>query len=226
MERRRLESATRRSSPDAELQFFPLAEHIMAMPALQQYRREHRWTTEEVDRLIEERPGYTPRYELVDGELLVTAAPNRSHQRLVGDLYVLLRAYVERNRLGEAVFSPATVRLAPNTRFEPDVFVIPAVDGRRPPMIDPVTNLLLAAEVLSPSSARHDRMTKRRFFQKVGLPDYWIVDGEAELFEIWHPADERPALIDDAFEWWPAGAAEPLRVDVARFFGAAADEPR
>ena len=84
----------------------------------------------------------------------------------------------------------------------------------------------MAAEVRSPSSARHDRMTKRRFFQKVGLADYWIVDGEAELFEIWRPGDERPALIDGAFDWHPAGASEPLRVDVARFFAAAADEPR
>jgi hypothetical protein len=52
-----------------ELRFDSRADQIMAMPAV----RPHRWTRGEVDRLVEERAGLTPRYELVDGELLVTA---------------------------------------------------------------------------------------------------------------------------------------------------------
>lgn len=67
---------------DAELPFEPVAEHLVSMPAL----REHYWTIEEVEHLIDERPGYTPRYELVDGELFVTPAPNRRHQRILGEL--------------------------------------------------------------------------------------------------------------------------------------------
>ncbi|HEY4130072.1 MAG TPA: Uma2 family endonuclease, partial [Gemmatimonadaceae bacterium] len=127
----------------------------MSMPAL----RAHHWTVEEVDRLVEERPGYTPRYELVDGELLVTPSPAKRHQRLIGDLYMLLRPYVDQQRVGEVIFSPSTVRLTADSRVEPDIFVIPAVFGRRQAATVPITNLSLAVEVLSPSSARYDRIT-------------------------------------------------------------------
>ena len=192
----------------------------MGMPAVEQ----HRWTIEEVERLMEEREGYTPRYELVDGELLVTPAPSNRHQRIILKLILLLHPYVERHRLGEAFVSPGNVRLTPTTRFEPDVYVVPLIDGRRLRGADTATRLSLAAEVLSPSSARHDRITKRVFFQKHGLPEYWVIDGETEAFEIWHPADERALLADDEVRWQPDGAPEPLVIDVKQFFADVADE--
>ena len=61
-----------------------IAEQIVAMSAV----RQHRWTRAEVDRLIDERPGLTPRYELdvgaffasvADGAPLGDAAPDRNH---------------------------------------------------------------------------------------------------------------------------------------------------
>ena len=205
---------------DAELRPRFCTEHLMSMPAL----RQRVWTTEEVSRLVDERPGYTPRYELVDGALLVTAAPSGRHQRIVAELFVLLREYVRRHRIGEARFSPGEVRLTPQTRFEPDIYVIPAVEGRMPRAADCVTSLLLAVEVLSPSSARHDRITKRRFFQSRGIPEYWVVDGEAEAFEVWHPGDERALLVDDRLVWTPAGVVVPFELDVPAFFESIEDE--
>jgi Uma2 family endonuclease len=204
----------------AELRFSFFAEQFMVMPAI----AKHVWTIDEVEQLVEQRTGYTPRYELVDGELLVTPAPSRRHQRILAELFVLIRAYVKRNRLGEAVFSPSTVRLTPTSRFEPDLFVIPAEGGRMPRLSVPVTRLLLAAEVLSPSSARHDRFIKRRFFQKHRMPEYWVVDGEAQAFEVWHPGDDRAALIDDRLVWRPTAAPESFELDVRAFFASIADE--
>ncbi len=40
------------------------------------------------------------RYEVIDGEVLVTPSPSPDHQNIMGRLYVLLLAYVERHRLG------------------------------------------------------------------------------------------------------------------------------
>jgi Uma2 family endonuclease len=192
----------------------------MSMPAI----RKQRWTIEEVERLIDEREGYTPRYELVDGELLVTAAPSGRHQRIVWHLGLLLDPYVKVHRLGELRLGPGEVRLTPSEYFEPDVYVVPSVNGKRPRADALVDHLTLAAEVLSPSSVRHDRITKRRFFQRHGVPEYWVVDGDAEAFEVWRPNDERAALIDDTLVWHPDGASEPLMVDVKRFFAEVADD--
>jgi Uma2 family endonuclease len=59
------------------------AEQIMVMPATQK----RWWTEKEVRQLIEDSPGPTPRYELVDGELLLTPGPNLDHQRIGGAFF-------------------------------------------------------------------------------------------------------------------------------------------
>lgn len=192
----------------------------MPMPATHQ----HRWTLDEVERLIEERAGLTPRYELVEGALLVTPAPSGRHQRLVLALAFRLGPYVEKYRLGEIRLGPGAVRLEDDSYFEPDLFVIPAVDGRLPRANDPVTRVSLIVEVLSPESVRHDRITKRRAFQRHDVPDYWVVDGDAEAFEVWHPADDRAMLADDKVIWHPDGAPVPFELDLREFFAAVADE--
>jgi Uma2 family endonuclease len=184
------------------------------MPAL----RQSHWSVEEFDRLVDEREGYSPRYELVDGELLVTPGPNRHHQRIARQLMLLLHPYVTQHRLGEVDFGPGEVRLTADSRFAPDVFVDPA-----PRLKDWTTRLLLAVEVLSPSSARHDRITKRRFFQKHGVPEYWVVDGEAEAFEVWKPGNDRAALIDDHLTWQPDASVPAFELDVRAFFTSVAD---
>jgi len=203
----------------AELRRPPFAEQIMVMPAAQG----HRWTREDVGRLVEEREGYSPRYELVDGELLVTPGPNRRHQRLVVELTVQLNAYVRSQGLGEVSLGPGEVALDGESRFEPDIFVAPAIDGRRAPGSDPVSEPLLICEVLSPGSARHDRITKRRAFQRHGVPEYWVIDSSAEAFEVWRPGEERATLVDDVLTWRPAGSQEPFRLDVRAFFADLAD---
>jgi Uma2 family endonuclease len=194
------------------------AEHIMHMPV--QDRR--RWTLDEVEQLAEEREGYTPRYELVDGELLVTPAPSDRHQRIIAQLGFLLLPYVVNNSLGEIRFGPGKMHLNAGERFEPDLFILPAIDGRLPPLGANLTPILVV-EVLSPGSSRHDRITTRRAFQRERVQSYWIVDGDAETFEVWHPADERPEIVDTRLVWQPNPAVNELVLDVRAFFNGIAD---
>jgi Uma2 family endonuclease len=204
---------------NAELRQRSRAEQIMPMSAL----RPHTWTVDEVERLAQQRAGVVPRYELVDGELLVTPAPDARHQRIVFHLGLALQEYLSRERVGELRLGPAEVRLSADTRFEPDLFVVAAIDGRFPAAGAEVSQPLLACEVLSPSSSRHDRITKRRAFQRYGIAEYWVIDGDAEAFEIWHPGEGRPALADARVVWKPIGAAHALEFDVRRFFARIAD---
>lgn len=204
----------------AELRLEFRAEQIMSMPVV----RPRRWTVEEVEQLVDERPGLTPRYELVDGELLVTPAPTHRHQRLILQLALLLQPYLTRQGIGEVFLGPAELKLATGERYEPDLFVIAADGGRRPAMRDTLVRPLLICESLSPGSSRHDRITKRRSFQRNAVPEYWIIDGDAQAFEVWRPDDERPALVDERLVWIPAGAGDAFELDVTSFFSSVEDD--
>jgi Uma2 family endonuclease len=178
------------------------------------------WTAERVRALPED----GKRYEVVDGELLVTPAPRWAHQHAVAELFRRLDPYVRDNAVGEVTFSPADVELDPQTLVQPDLFVVPLIDGRRMREWSEIQGrLLLAVEVLSPSTARADRHLKRRRYQRAGIPEYWIVDLDARMVERWRPDDERPEMLADALEWRPAEVVPPLVIDLPGLFGGVLD---
>ena len=96
----------------------------MAMPALSQ-SEQRRWTAREVRALIAASPLATLRYELVDGELLVTPSPTYWHQEAVALLFLALCAYLEREPIGHVMLSPSDVELEPEFISQPDMFVMP-----------------------------------------------------------------------------------------------------
>src|SRR5258708_27708350 len=55
----------------------------------------------------------------------------------------------------------------------------------------------LTIEILSPSTARLDRVRKREFYRRIGVPEYWIVDLHARAIERWLPTDPRPEIVAD-----------------------------
>jgi Uma2 family endonuclease len=193
----------------------------MGMPEPDHRRR---WTREEVVALIDEERAW-PRYELIAGELLVTSAPRWSHQRAVFRLARILQDYVEPRRLGWVLMSPADIQLEPGSVVQPDVFVVPRGDGSAPREWSEVTRLLLAAEVLSPSNARADRVVKRRYYRRNAVPEYWIVDTDARVVERWTPEAAGPLVLDEQLVWQPAGADAPLVIDLPAYFRGVFDEP-
>jgi Uma2 family endonuclease len=86
-----------------------------------------------------------------------------------------------------------------------------------------VQTLLLAIEVLSPSSARADRIVKRRLYQRQGVETYWIVDPDAALVEVWHPSDERPEIVTEVLRWHGESRADAFEMNLSSLFG---DLPR
>jgi len=157
------------------------------------------------------------RYEVVHGELLVTPAPRGWHQELVGRLYRALADYLEREPVGHPFFSPADISWSPDTLVQPDVFVVPLEEARTLDWTK-YRRLLLVAEVLSPSSARADRFTKRRRYQEAEVGRYWIVDGEARVVETWRPDAEFPQVERERLTWHPTGAAVPFVLELAELF--------
>jgi len=150
------------------------------------------------------------RYELVDGELLVTPAPSTAHQRAVTQLIILLGHAVPAEM--EVLVGPVDWYVRPTTYFEPDLVVV-----RRDARADDQKLLeppVLAVEVLSPSTRYRDVGLKRRAYEDAGLSWYWVVD----------PLDPRLAvdrLVDGRFVEQAVvrgderyATTEPFRVEV------------
>ncbi|MBI4409342.1 MAG: Uma2 family endonuclease, partial [Gemmatimonadetes bacterium] len=131
-----------------------------------------RWSYSEFARL----PNDGNRYEVIAGELCVTPAPTTPHQRIIGNLYYLLRGFVDEHDLGSVWLSPVDVLLAEGDYLEPDlVFVRREREGIISERgIEATPDLVI--EVLSESTAERDRGLKRERYAYFGVPQYWIVD--------------------------------------------------
>lgn len=186
----------------------------MGMPVLEQQR----WTAKAVRELMAAAPLASPRYEVVDGELLVTPSPAHKHQMAVKLLLVALSNYLDVEPVATALDSPSDIELEPDQVVQPDVYVLPLDEAARRAVDDfPSRALMVAAEVLSPSSARYDRVRKRPLYLR-HVSEYWIIDVDARLVERWRPGDERPEILTETLAWHPAGASAPFRLDLAVFF--------
>ena len=197
---------------------FHRAEQIMGMPA----SSKRHWTTSEVRALLDESRPW-PRYELISGELVVTPAPGFRHQIVVLELARILADYCDREHVGVVVTSPSDLELLAGTITQPDLFVVPfdvLPDDETVPTWSVVTSLHLAVEVTSPSCARIDRVEKRELYLEARVAEYWVVDVDARMIERWVKDRETPTVARDELTWHPAGATNPIRVDLRAFFAA------
>ena len=167
--------------------------------------------------LVRALPDDGQRYEVVRGELLVTPAPRAWHQEIVERIGRALADYTRHAGVGHVFRAPADISWSDDTLVQPDVFVVPLADARTMNW-ERMKTLLLAVEVLSPSTARSDRFTKRRLYQELGVPTYWIVDPERRCVEVWMPDATFPAVEWEVAIWQPAGATEALRLVLEELF--------
>ncbi len=124
------------------------------------------------------------RYEIVDGELIVTAAPIPLHQKIVLNLGSRLLEHVRKHRLGEIYVAPLDIVFTRSTVLEPDLIFI----SRNRLHIVGEKNLTgppdLVVEVLSESTARLDRDVKPKQYALYGVPEFWLIDPNGKTVEI------------------------------------------
>jgi len=202
---------------------FPLsAEQTMGMPAVQHDSMpRRRWTAAQVRDLIDEsRP--SPRYELIDGELLVTPSPGYAHQFAVMAFWNALDEYVKTEEIGIVMVSPADLELIEENVTQPDVFVHPAIDPADPDKgmtWTDINSLVLAIEIISPSSVRFDRIVKRDYYMdRARISEYWVVDLVAQIVERWTPSSTTPIIDRKSLTWQPPGAKSALDIDLEALF--------
>jgi Uma2 family endonuclease len=157
------------------------------------------------------------RYEVVRGELLVSPAPRVLHQLLHSRLFLDLGIYCRDHGLGRVMSSPADISWSPDSLVQPDLFVVPPAFTATRRWSD-IRSLSLVVEILSPSTAKHDRFQKRKYYQENGVPMLWIVDGEKRCVEVWTPDALFPQVETSRLTWHPDERVAPFELDLSTLF--------
>ncbi|MEQ1757520.1 MAG: Uma2 family endonuclease [Vicinamibacterales bacterium] len=125
------------------------------------------------------------RHELIDGVHYVSPCPNTKHQQVSGNLYWLLRSYLELHPRGRLFYAPFDVVFSRFDVVEPDLLYMSherAAEVLTEKHIEGSPDLVI--EIGSPSTHRRDETIKRRLYEGSGVSEYWIVDPVLDLLRV------------------------------------------
>jgi len=126
------------------------------------------------------------RHELIDGEHYVTASPNMKHQRVSGNLYFLIRGWLEQHPAGQIFYAPFDVVFTRFDVVEPDLLYMSnarAQEVLTPANVQGVPDLVI--EIGSPSTRKRDETIKRRLYEREGVSEYWVVDPDLDVIRVY-----------------------------------------
>src|SRR4030067_2751798 len=125
------------------------------------------------------------RYELINGDLLMTPSPIPNHQRVSGKLEFILRKFITENNLGEVFYAPCDVCLDNENVVQPDILFISkdrlGIIGEKNVQGAPT----LAIEILSESTAYRDLVQKKKLYSRFGVKEFWIVIPGEESIDVY-----------------------------------------
>lgn len=131
-------------------------------------------------------------HELIDGEHIVTAAPNLRHQIICGNLFAAIRSHLQVQPTGLVVFAPMDVILSSYDVLEPDLLYI---SHPRRAALEPSSWIKgapeLVVEIGSPSTRKRDETVKRRLYEQFGVEEYWVVDPDLDSIKVYRQEDGR-----------------------------------
>jgi Uma2 family endonuclease len=124
------------------------------------------------------------RYEIIEGEKIMTPAPVPRHQKVLGSLVRLLLKFLSGKDLGEWYIAPIDVVLSRHSVVQPDLLFITrdrlSIVGEK--AITGAPDLVM--EVVSEATRRTDHVRKRKLYAAHGVREHWIVDPEVERVEV------------------------------------------
>jgi len=115
------------------------------------------------------------KWELIDGEPILQAAPSWPHQRILLNLAYLLGALERHKQQPWEAIPGIGVRVSDSSLPEPDVFVLPAGTVRRDPSSRETRDVLVVFEILSPSTADRDLRWKRTAYTSLPTLTHYVV---------------------------------------------------
>ena len=152
-------------------------------------------------------------YELIDGIVMMSPSPSFKHQLISGNLYHELKTILKG---GKCLPIQDFDLILDKHPFKPDLMVIctnfdTLLDAKyytEPPTI--------AIEIISPSSASRDHITKRYLYEQLGILEYWIVSPEESCITIMD-------FVNNQHEMYNTGCAKSfvlpdIHLDLANIF--------
>ncbi len=135
-------------------------------------------------------------YQLINGELIMSPAPNIYHQKIAANLFIFFNNYIEENKKGTILFSPVDVYFDENETYQPDiVFISKERNGIiKEKRIEGAPDIII--EVLSENNAYYDLKHKKNIYEKYGVKEYWIVDPMDKSIEVYNNEDAKFCLSD------------------------------
>ena len=124
------------------------------------------------------------RYQVIEGELLMTPAPNESHQRSLWNLSRIVGDHIRATQAGKVYFAPFDVVLSDQNVVQPDLLFVSTerTNVITEANVQGAPDLLV--EVLSPGTTRLDKNQKRDIYARFGVREYWLVSPEAGTVEV------------------------------------------
>jgi Uma2 family endonuclease len=126
------------------------------------------------------------RHELIDGEHYVTPSPNTRHQRISGNLFLLMGTWLEEHAIGRLFYAPFDVVFSNFDVVEPDLLYLSnerAADVITPQHVRGAPNLVI--EIGSPGTRGRDETIKRKLYERSEVDEYWIVDPETDVVRVY-----------------------------------------
>jgi len=129
-------------------------------------------------------------YELIGGRLIMVPSPKSIHQIINTELVATLRDYVRKNKLGRVITAPLDVFLSEKEKPQPDILFISKdrLDIIAENNIQGAPDLVV--EILSPSTGKYDKVEKSKMYYRHGVKEYWIVDPDHKVIEIFVPGEK------------------------------------
>ncbi|HLF12695.1 MAG TPA: Uma2 family endonuclease [Gammaproteobacteria bacterium] len=128
------------------------------------------------------------RYELMDGELCLMAAPTTTHQAISQNIEFLLVQHARATRCGRVLHAPVdVVLLGESSRrdvVQPDIVFVCSARGEIVTDAEVTGAPDLLVEILSPGTEERDRGYKKTLYERNGVREYWIVDPEQESIDM------------------------------------------
>jgi Uma2 family endonuclease len=125
------------------------------------------------------------RHEIIDGEHYVTPSPATRHQRIVRNLLYLIQSHLETHATGEVFCAPFDTLLSEFDIVVPDLIYLSNERSRFLTSQNLQGPPDLVIEILSPSTRSRDRRLKHALYERAGVTEYWVVDPELDLVEIY-----------------------------------------